>query len=215
VQKDISIEIIGDNIDTLVATGNRLKSYLAKQNIPGIENLVADVQSDKPEVVFDIDRERANREGISSGQITQMHLVLLYLALKRVITVILKRTIIKIKVRALESQRSNIDELRNLKITYRDMATGGAIRQVPISAFTDVRYTNTYSNIKHKQQRRVLTLGSSVIKPYNPNDVNAAILPAIKKFKKSDDVIIRQGGGQEDQMEAVIFLLAHWVLRLV
>jgi multidrug efflux pump len=70
VQKDISIEIIGDNIDSLVKTGNRLKAYLAKQNIAGIENLVADVQNDKPEVVFDIDRERANREGISSGQIT-------------------------------------------------------------------------------------------------------------------------------------------------
>jgi multidrug efflux pump len=48
--------------------------------------------------------------------------------------------------------------LRNLKITYRDLATGGAIRQVPISAFTDIRYTNTFSNIKRKQQRRVLTL---------------------------------------------------------
>jgi multidrug efflux pump len=109
-------------------------------------------------------------------------------------------------VRANEQQRGNIDELRNLKITYRDLATGGAIRQVPISAFTDMRYTNTYSNIKRKQQRRVLTLGSSVIKPYNPNDVNANILKAINNFKKSDDIIIRQGGGQEDQMEAVTFL---------
>jgi multidrug efflux pump len=66
VQKDISIEIIGDNLDSLVKTGNRLKTYLVKQNIAGIENLVtADVQSDKPEIVFDIDRERANREGIN------------------------------------------------------------------------------------------------------------------------------------------------------
>ncbi|MGZ3821260.1 MAG: efflux RND transporter permease subunit, partial [Mucilaginibacter sp.] len=36
VQKDISIEIAGDNIDTLVKTANHLKSYLAKQNIAGI-----------------------------------------------------------------------------------------------------------------------------------------------------------------------------------
>jgi multidrug efflux pump len=57
--------LIGDNLDSLVKTSNRLKIYLAKQNIPGIENLVADVQNDKPEIVFDIDRERANREGIS------------------------------------------------------------------------------------------------------------------------------------------------------
>jgi len=205
VQKDISIEIIGDNLDTLVATGTRLKNYLAKQNIPGIENLVADVQSDKPEVVFDIDRERANREGISSGQITQTLGTAIFGA-KAGDYRNTKEDDYQIKVRALESQRSNIDELRNLKITYRDLATGGAIRQVPISAFTDVRYTNTYSNIKRKQQRRVLTLGSSVIKPYNPNDVNAAILNAIKDFKHSDSVIIRQGGGQEDQLEAATFL---------
>jgi multidrug efflux pump len=66
VQKDISIEIIGDDLDSLVKTGSRLKTYLNKQNIAGIENLVADVQSDKPDIVFDIDRERANREGIST-----------------------------------------------------------------------------------------------------------------------------------------------------
>lgn len=205
VQKDISIEIIGDNLDTLVKTGNRLKAFIAKQNIPGIENLQADVQSDKPEVVFDIDRERANREGITSGQITQNLFTAIYGA-KAADFRNTKEDDYQIKVRAMESQRSNIDELRNMKITYRDMGSGGTIRQVPISAFTDVRYTNTYSNIKHKQQRRVLTLGSNVIKPYNPNDVNAAILTAIKDFQKPDDVIIRQGGGQEDQMEAVVFL---------
>ncbi|CAM3670447.1 efflux RND transporter permease subunit [Mucilaginibacter galii] len=206
VQKDISIELIGDDLDSLVKTGNRLKNYLAKQNIAGIENLTADVQSDKPVIVFDVDRERANREGISSGQITQ-NLAAAILGLKAADFRNTKEDDYQIKVRALPEQRSNIDELRNLKITYRDLATGGSIRQVPISAFTDVRYTNTYSNIKRKQQRRVLTLGSNVIKPFNANDVNANILQAIKSFKKPDNIIIRQGGGQEDQMEAMNFLL--------
>jgi len=205
VQKDISIELIGDNLDSLVKTSNRLKSYLAKQNIAGIENLVADVQNDKPEIVFDIDRERANREGISSGQITQ-NLGTAIFGAKAGDFRNTKEDDYQIKVRALESQRGNIDELRNLKITYRDLATGGSIRQVPIAAFTDIRYTDTYSNIKRKQQRRVLTLGSSVIKPYNPNDVNANILKSLANFKHSDDIIIRQGGGQEDQLEAVKFL---------
>jgi multidrug efflux pump len=205
VQKDISIELIGDNLDSLVKTGDRLKTYLAKQNIAGIENLTPDVESDKPVIVFDVDRERANREGISSGQITQ-NLVTAILGLKAADFRNTKEDDYQIKVRALQEQRGNIDELRNLKVTYRDLATGGAIRQVPISAFTDVRYTNTYSNIKRKQQRRVLTLGSNVIKPFNANEVNASILQAIKSFKKPDNIIIRQGGGQEDQLEAVTFL---------
>ncbi|MGZ3872608.1 MAG: efflux RND transporter permease subunit [Mucilaginibacter sp.] len=206
VQKDISIEIIGDNLDSLVKTGERLKSYLAKQNIAGIENLTADVQSDKPTIVFDVDRERANREGISSGQITT-NLLTAVLGQKAADFRNTKEDDYQIKVRALENQRGDIDALKNLKITYRDLATGGAIRQVPISAFTDVRYTTTYSNIKRKQQRRVLTLGSNVIKPFNPNDVNASIQRAINNFKAPDNVSIRLGGGQEDQAEAMNFLL--------
>ncbi|SHM00361.1 efflux RND transporter permease subunit [Mucilaginibacter sp. OK098] len=206
VQKDISIELIGDNLDSLVKTGERLKSYIAKQNIAGIENLTADVQSDKPTIVFDVDRERANREGISSSQITT-NLLTAVLGQKAADFRNTKEDDYQIKVRALQSQRGDIDALKNLKVTYRDLATGGAIRQVPISAFTDVRYTTTFSNIKRKQQRRVLTLGSNVIKPFNPNDVNASILRAIGNFKTPDNISIRQGGGQEDQMEAMNFLL--------
>ncbi|MDB4926497.1 efflux RND transporter permease subunit [Mucilaginibacter sp.] len=206
VQKDISIEIAGDNIDTLVKTANNLKSYLAKQNIAGIEGLIADVQTDKPEIVFDVDRERANREGISTGQITQALGTAVFGA-KAGDFRNTREDDYQIKVRALESQRSNLDALKNLKITYRDLATGGAIRQVPISAFTDVRYTTTYSNIKHKQQRRVLTLGSNVIKPNNINEVNANILKAINNFKKPTSISIKMGGGQEDQAEAMNFLL--------
>ncbi|WP_214070770.1 efflux RND transporter permease subunit [Mucilaginibacter sp. dw_454] len=206
VQKDISIEIAGDNIDTLVKTANHLKSYLAKQNIAGIEGLIADVQTDKPEIVFDVDRERANREGINTGQITQTLATAVFGA-KAGDFRNTREDDYQIKVRALESQRSNLDALKNLKITYRDLATGGAIRQVPISAFTDVRYTTTYSNIKHKQQRRVLTLGSNVIKPNNINEVNANILRAINNFKKPANVTIKMGGGQEDQAEAMNFLL--------
>ncbi len=60
VQKDISIEIAGDNLDTLVKTSDRLTKYIDKQNIAGIEGLVPDLQADKPEIVFDVNRERAN-----------------------------------------------------------------------------------------------------------------------------------------------------------
>ncbi|TSJ37265.1 efflux RND transporter permease subunit [Mucilaginibacter corticis] len=210
VQKDISIEIAGDNIDSLVRTANNLKSYLAKQNIAGIEGLIADVQTDKPEIVFDVDRERANREGISTGQITQ-NLGTAVFGAKAGDFRNTREDDYQIKVRALESQRSNLDALKNLKITYRDLATGGAIRQVPISAFTDVRYTTTYSNIKHKQQRRVLTLGSNVIKPNNINEVNANILRAINNFKKPANITIKMGGGQEDQAEAANFLMGALV----
>ncbi|WP_317169260.1 efflux RND transporter permease subunit [Mucilaginibacter humi] len=62
--------------------------------------------------------------------------------------------------------------------------------------------------MKHKQQRRVLTLGSNVIKPFNANEVNANIQRALNDFKRPDSILIKMGGGQEDQQEAMMFLLS-------
>jgi multidrug efflux pump len=205
VQKDISLEMAGDNLDTLVATSGRLKKYLNQQGIGGIEDLEPDVQNDKPEIVFDVDRERANREGITTTQINQALGTSVFGAKASDYRNTTEDNY-EIDVRANEDQRYDIDALRNFKITYRDLATGGAIRQVPISAFTDIRYTNTYANIKHKQQRRVITLGSNVIKPFNGAEVNAQIAQALKNFKLPENVSIRMGGAQDDQIETANFL---------
>jgi multidrug efflux pump len=209
-QKEISIELAGDNLDTLVKTSDRLKKYISSQGIGGIEELIPDVQSDKPEIIFDVDRERANREGINSGQITQALGASIYGA-KAGDFKNTKEDNYEITVRAQEAQRTDIDAIRNMKITYRDFATGGAIRQVPISAFTDIRFTNTYSNIKRKQQRRVLTLGSNVVPPFNANEVNANIQQAINSFKKPESVTIKMGGAQDDQIETQNFLMGALV----
>ncbi len=203
--KDVSIELAGDNLDTLVNTAGRLKKFINQQGISGIEELVPDVQSDKPEIVFDIDRERANREGVTTSQITQALLTSVH-GWKAADFRNTTEDNYEIDVRAQEDQRNNIDALKNLRITYRDLATGGAIRQVPISAFTDIRYTNTYANIKHKQQRRVVTLNSNVIKPNTPADVNAEIAAAIKNFRLPQNVTVTMGGSQEDQIETGQFL---------
>ncbi len=205
VQKDISIEITGDNLDTLVSTASKLTKYIGQQNIAGIEGLVPDLQADKPEIVFDINRERANREGITTNQINQALGATIFGA-KASDFRNTKEDNYEITVRSQEDQRNNLEAIRNLKITYRDLATGGAIRQVPISAFTDIRYTNTYANINHKQQRRIITLGSNVLKTSNANEVNAAIQRAINTYKAPEGVSIRLGGGQEDQAEAATFL---------
>jgi Cu/Ag efflux pump CusA len=40
-----------------------------------------------------------------------------------------------ITLRVQRDQRNNIDIIRNLNITYRDMGIGGAVLQVPLSSF--------------------------------------------------------------------------------
>lgn len=202
--KPISIEITGDNLDSIAVTSDRLKKYLDNKQIAGVEELKSDFQNNKPEIIFDVNRERANREGVSTGQIG--------LALR---TALYGREVSKyrdenedyeINVRAKEDQRNNLEALRNMKMTYRDMAMNGIIRQVPISAFADIDYINTYGGIKRKQQKRIVILSSNVLSEYNANEVVANIQSELNEFKAPDGVEIRMAGEQEEQMETAAFL---------
>ncbi|HRD37330.1 MAG TPA: efflux RND transporter permease subunit, partial [Bacteroidia bacterium] len=67
--KPINIEIRGDKLEDLISNANNLKRFLDDQKIEGVMELKKDIEDNKPEIVFDIDRERANREGIMTGQI--------------------------------------------------------------------------------------------------------------------------------------------------
>lgn len=202
--KPISIEITGDDLDSLVKTSEQLKSYIESKQIAGIEELRSDFQNDKPEIIFDIDRERANREGISTGQVGG-----------DLRTAIFGKEVSKfrdvdedyeINVRAKEDQRNNLEVLRNMKVTYRDMGMGGIIRQVPLSAFANIDYVNTYGGIKRKQEKRIIILSSNVLGDSNPNEVVANIQAEINQFNSPDGVEVRMAGEQEEQLETAAFL---------
>ncbi len=202
--KPIVIEITGDNIDTLLSTSERLKKYLEKKRIAGVEELRSDFQARNPEIVFDLDRERMNNESISTGQVVN-----------NLRTAVFGKEISRfrdqnddypITLRLKESQRENIDAVRNMPITFRDMGMGGVIRDVPVSAFADIRYDNTYGGIKRKDLKRIITLSSNVLSDYNPNEVVAAVQAELNNFHAPAGVNIKMGGQQEDQAETMGFL---------
>jgi multidrug efflux pump len=205
VPKPISIEITGDNLDALISTSYRLKHYLDSLHIEGVQELKSDFLNNKPEIVFDINRERANREGISAGQIgSEIRNGVFgqdqYAKFRD------QKDEYPIQVRYKEDQRNNVDALRNLKLTYRDMAMQGAIRQVPLATFADIRYENTYGGIKRKNQKRIITLSSNVSTGLNPNEVVAKVQNAVTDFKKVEGVSLLMTGEQEDQKETSSFL---------
>ena len=204
VAKPINIEITGDNLDDLIATSVNLKKYINDLQLKGIEELKSDFQNNKPEIVFNIDRERANREGVSTGQIGM-----------EIRNAVFGKEISKyrdlndeypIQLRYLESQRNNIEALKNAKITYRDMAMGGQIRQVPMSAFTDISYDNTFGAIKRKSQKRVITLSSDVTRDVNANQLVDKLTTSISNYNAPDGVVIKMTGQQEEQKETGAFL---------
>ncbi len=204
--KPISIEISGDKLTELIRTSGDLKKYLESKHIKGIEELKSDFQNNKPEIVFDINRERANREGISVGQIGDEIRNGIFGQIKGASKFRDDKDEYPIEVRYLESQRNTIETVKNIKVTYRDMAMNGAIRQVPISAFADIRYENSYGGIKRKNEKRIIILSSNVLNGSNPNEVVGNIQKEMKNFNRPEGVSIVMGGEQEDQKETSSFL---------
>ncbi|MEY4936304.1 MAG: hypothetical protein RIS64_2663 [Bacteroidota bacterium] len=202
--KAISVEITGDDFNILSKTVTGLKRHLDALQIAGVEELKSDLVLNKPELIVDIDRERANREGISTAQIGS--------GLRNAV---FGKEISKFKdvndeypimLRFKAEQRGNIDQLLNQKIIFRDMNMGGVLRNVPMSAIATAHYGNTYGGIKRKNQKRIVTLSSNVLTGFNPNKVVADVQEAIKGYNKPEGVEVRFGGEQDDQKESMGFL---------
>ncbi len=204
VGKAVNIEIRGDEFESLVSTATKLKTYLDNKKISGVEELKTDFISSKPEIIIKIDRERANRFGISTAQIG--------MALRGSIygTEASKfkdeNDDYPIMVRIKKMDANNLDALLNMRITYRDMVAGGMIRQVPLSSVASAEYSNTYGGINRMNQKRVITLASNVLAGYQPNEVVSQVNSAIESFDKPSDIQIVMTGEQEQQAETGAFL---------
>ncbi|MDQ3110680.1 MAG: efflux RND transporter permease subunit, partial [Bacteroidota bacterium] len=209
VGKAISIELTGDKLEDLIAADTLLKNFLeADENrIAGVEKLKSDVTPSKPEIIFTLNRERANREGISTGQIgMELRSGVFGVEASKFRD---DKDEYPIMVRYNREQRNDLNALRNLKVTYRDMNMGGVIRNVPLSSFADIDYGVSYGGVKRKAQKRIITLESNVLSGYNPNEVAEQVSSQVEYWKlnnKVPGVEVKMGGQQEEQAETASFL---------
>jgi multidrug efflux pump len=204
--KPIVIELTGENLDSLISTSKSLKKFLDNKQIAGVEELKSDFQANKPEIIFDLSRARMNIEGISTGMIAgDLRTAMFGSEISRFKDA---NDDYPITLRLNEEQRNNIDVVKNINMTYRDMGMGGAVRQVPIGSFVDLKYGNTYGGIKRKNEKRIITLSSNVLSNFNPNETVAAIQNEINQFNAPAGVNIKMGGEQEEQAETGIFLVS-------
>ncbi len=208
--KPINIEVAADDFELLVKTANDLHRYLLAEQVPGVEELKSDFQSDKPEIVINIDREKANREGISTAQIGQALNTAVYgYEISRFRDA---NDDYPIQLRIKKDQRNDVNTLINIPITYRDMGMGGVVRQVPLSAVATVEYSNSYAGIKRIDLKRVITLSSNVLASHNENEVVADIKSRLENFDVPDGVTVEMTGAQEEQAEAGAFLMTAFGL---
>lgn len=209
--KPINIEISGENLDELIPTANAFKSFLDSIHIPGIEKLKSDFDNNKPEIIINIDRVRANREGLSLGQIGMELRTGIYG--KEVSKYKEDEDEYPIQLRYSEKERKSINQVINAKITYRDM-NSGQLRQIPISSVASIQYKDTYGGIHRKNLKRVITISSEVLSGYTANEIVATINKILPSFEKPKGVEITLTGEREDQAETMLFLTKAMMIAI-
>ena len=209
--KPINIEITSENLDDLIADAYKFRDYLDSMNIPGVEELKTDFEMNSPEIIIQLDRDRAQRLGLSTGQIGLEIRTALYG--KEISKFKQSEDEFPIMLRYDKKVRENINALVNLEITYRDMNTG-LLRSIPLSTVAKIDYTTSYAGIKRLDQKRVITVHSNVLSGYSPNDIVPIIRKEAQKFDVHQGTSIKLTGEQEDQQETIAFLMKAMVIAI-
>ncbi len=212
--KPISVEIKGDDYKQLARVSTAVKHYLDSLAIPGVEELRSDLIVSKPEIQIQIDRDRANREGISTAQIgSEFRTAILG---KEATKYKDGEDEIPVQVRLRPEQRENINAVENLNVTFRDMNMGGVLRSVPMSALADVKYTNSLGGIRRKDQTRIVTLASNITSAYQPkqSEVVGAVKAAVARWPKEDGVTVAFAGEDAEMMDNMSFLGKSLIISL-
>lgn len=199
----VNIEISGDNYDLLLNTANNLKQFINQSSIAGIEELKLDIEQGKPEMPIIVDRQKARRLGVSTGQIGGALRTSLYG--KEISTFKDLDDDYPINIRLMDKYRYNQEALINQKITFRDQSSGQIV-QVPVSAVAKATQTTTFSAVKHIDLDRVVTVFSNVLNDYNATQVNDQIRGVLREFEVPKGVSINLTGEQEEQAKEMAFL---------
>jgi len=212
----VNIEVVGDNFENISKVSFDLKNYLDTNKVEGVENLAMDVDLTNPEISINVDRERAMREGLSTGQVGMAVRTAVFG--KEVSKLKDEEDEYKIQLRLNESVRNNISDLMNLRLTFRDFGTM-QIKQVPLSAVATIDYTSTTGAVKRKNTKRTIQLQSNVLDPTMTPVINEQLAVKIEDFKSKtkipSDVIIKQSGESEQQKETMSFLGTSLLLALL
>lgn len=201
--KPINIEVSGEDFTQLIILTEEIKKYLENEDIPGVDQLNTDLETGKPELLININRDAARRYGVSTYTISS--------ALR---TALFGREVSKFKegeedypiqLRLQDDQRYSLSALMNMKITFRDQTTGKIV-QVPVSAVADVETSTTYGSVNRKGMDRVIAIYSNVKEGYNANEIVAKYKDLLADYNIPAGYTVKFTGEQEEQAKSMAFL---------
>ena len=207
----ISVQLTGLDYDEMLKEATKMIAFINAKNIPGIEKLSIDVNKESPELEVKVDRVSAGSLGISTGQLGFNLRRSVYG--QEISTYKEGDDDYNITMRMQEDQRKNENVLFNQSLTFRN-PNNGQMMQVPISAVSETTKTNTYNQIKRKNQKRIMTVYSNVLTGYNGDEITKQIQVELKNYQLPKTVTYSFSGVQEEQSKNQGFLMYALFLAL-
>ncbi|MBI3006332.1 MAG: efflux RND transporter permease subunit [Ignavibacteriales bacterium] len=204
----VSIEISGDDYEQLAGISRRVRESI--KDVPGLVDLKDDFNTGKPEIEVVVDREKAGLLWTNTGQIAGTVRSAINGAEASKYRV--GDDEYKIRVRLQEDQRTSMQDLENIHITF--MNRRGTLLSIPLASVADIRKTTGVSEIRHKDLKRVITITGGV-----EDRVASEVLNEVKTrlagFDLPSGYNIRFGGQDEEQGKAMAFLGQAFVVTLL
>ncbi len=199
--KPVNLEIIGQEFDELVRLADTIKTYIELADIEGIEGLKMNISTQNPELLIHIDRDKAQRYGLSTQMIA--YTIRQSLFGEEVSDFKVGEEEFPILVRLKDEYRYNLPVMMNMKIpVFGD----GPPAYIPLSAVASFEYSTSFSSVRRKDMDRVITLYSNIIEGYNANTINIQLAALMESFEMPAAYRYEFTGEQQEQDESSEFL---------
>jgi multidrug efflux pump subunit AcrB len=199
----INIELRGEDYEQMLREAENMRSYIEGLGIAGIEELKIDVNKAKREMEIRVDREKAGQLGVSTAAVGQTLRRAIYG--EEISTYKEGDDDYEINVRFNDQYRYDESALFNQPVTFRN--NQGQLIQVPIASLIEKKNTASFSSIKRKDLKRVITLYSNVLGGYNPTEIVTQLKAQLEDYEMPQDINYAFTGEQEEQAENMSFLL--------
>ncbi len=199
----VNIELSGDDYGQMLIEAENMRSYIEDLGVSGIEELKIDVNKSKAELGVTVNRKKAGQLGISTSSVGQTLRRSVYG--EEISTYKEGDDDYEINVRFNEQYRYDENALFNQPITFRN--NQGNLIQVPISALVERNNSSTFSAIKRRDLKRVITVYSNVLQGYNPTEIVNQLKQEIKGYDLPEGINFEFTGEQEKQAENMNFLV--------
>jgi Cu/Ag efflux pump CusA len=210
VRSQVAIKILGDNLDTLYQTGQRVQGLV--RGVPGAVDVNLEQQISVPQVTIKIDRAKAARYGVSVGDVADD--IELLLNGKTLSSVLEGRRTFDLYVRLDGTAQNNIDAIRDMPVDAPGFGPDGGV-PVPLREVADVEVQDEPYSINRENVQRLIVLGFNV----QGRDLASVIKDTQAKIKSQlklpPGYYIEYGGQFQSQQEANHTLLSLGALALV